>query len=690
MAAPSHATETKQNQRDQTRTVESDQLGRELAPAFGAQHSLLSLHRIIGNRAFDRALQSYLSVGTFADVGSDNNDQLSSPVAQPKGDINEPPSANEVLGYQGEMLDSKTRTDMESRFETNLSQVRIWTDSLAADSARIMRARAYTIGEDIVFAQGQYSPHTSRGRSLLTHELAHVMQWRNHRSVPRTNVSRDHAAEAEARKVATGEVKNPISSPGGLIQCSDMSDKVALADVIANPGTIAAVGFVKGFVEGAKSKIPDSAWTALRDKLNDPAELGQFIAGKTTGVPVGAAKDVVDLLKGIWELVKLGVEMSPTGIAYGELSALVHGTESPTVRRVKMVKEFLEGFYQFAVHVKNNPNFLFESGEGFGRIIGEEAGQWFSEDFVMSTPFDMGFKLGVIEGYIALEVAMLFLGPEELALKGISAAARAAKGTRLGQEVLRILEKIPALKKVLDAKRAAALAKEGSGVVKAEQELKAGTNLAEEGKQLEQSATKGIPEKTAPVSSPPTSKVETPKAPELPKEAQSPSKVEPSAKSSASPAKRADPKPFMNNALKNVSDSDHPLHNLVKPGKAGEGLDWNKTERITKGGKVQKGRYQGSETDPIVQAGHKDAHAARGKQEFMLEDADANQLSGQVIESKGAYSFKERVFVTKLDGSKGVWVERGSLEQWERLEVVPQGTLDRALKHPTTIEDLGK
>jgi Domain of unknown function (DUF4157) len=39
-----------------------------------------------------------------------------------------------------------------------------------------VEAAAYTIGHDIVFGAGQYAPATSRGRSLLAHELAHVVQ----------------------------------------------------------------------------------------------------------------------------------------------------------------------------------------------------------------------------------------------------------------------------------------------------------------------------------------------------------------------------------------------------------------------------------------------------------------------------------------------------------------------------------
>ncbi|MEZ4612670.1 MAG: DUF4157 domain-containing protein [Caldilineaceae bacterium] len=38
------------------------------------------------------------------------------------------------------------------------------------------RRRTYTLGRDIVFAPGRYSPHTPAGRTLLAHELTHVVQ----------------------------------------------------------------------------------------------------------------------------------------------------------------------------------------------------------------------------------------------------------------------------------------------------------------------------------------------------------------------------------------------------------------------------------------------------------------------------------------------------------------------------------
>ena len=57
-----------------------------------------------------------------------------------------------------------------------LSDVRIHTDSRAAESAKAVNARAYTIGRDVVFGKDEYQPNSLVGRQLLAHELAHVVQ----------------------------------------------------------------------------------------------------------------------------------------------------------------------------------------------------------------------------------------------------------------------------------------------------------------------------------------------------------------------------------------------------------------------------------------------------------------------------------------------------------------------------------
>lgn len=82
----------------------------------------------------------------------------------------------EVLRSPGQPLDRKAQEFMGSRFGHDFSRVRIHDDSRAAESARALDALAYTVGRDVVFGRGQYSPGTGEGRSLIAHEMVHVVQ----------------------------------------------------------------------------------------------------------------------------------------------------------------------------------------------------------------------------------------------------------------------------------------------------------------------------------------------------------------------------------------------------------------------------------------------------------------------------------------------------------------------------------
>lgn len=79
----------------------------------------------------------------------------------------------------GSPLPSQVRTDMESRFGQDFSDVRVHTGSAAHDSARSVNAHAYTVGSNIVFQRDRYDPESSDGRLTLAHELTHVVQQRS-------------------------------------------------------------------------------------------------------------------------------------------------------------------------------------------------------------------------------------------------------------------------------------------------------------------------------------------------------------------------------------------------------------------------------------------------------------------------------------------------------------------------------
>ncbi len=89
-----------------------------------------------------------------------------------------PPIVHEVLGSPGQPLDGQTRAAMEPRFGHDFSRVRVHNDARAAESARAVGARAYTVGSHVAFDAGLYAPGTREGHQLLAHELTHVVQQR--------------------------------------------------------------------------------------------------------------------------------------------------------------------------------------------------------------------------------------------------------------------------------------------------------------------------------------------------------------------------------------------------------------------------------------------------------------------------------------------------------------------------------
>ena len=152
------------------------------------------LHRYLGN--------SY--VQSLAGAGSVARQELAPP-----------PIVHEVLRSPGQPLDLPTRSVMESLFGADFSQVRIHTDTRAAESARALQARAYTLGRDIVFGSGQYQPYTSKGRQLLAHELVHTVQ------------------QSGTPKAVPGSLR--VSSPGdasetrGRTHCTRVTDWLVLS-----------------------------------------------------------------------------------------------------------------------------------------------------------------------------------------------------------------------------------------------------------------------------------------------------------------------------------------------------------------------------------------------------------------------------------------------------------------------------
>jgi hypothetical protein len=152
-------------------SVDGVRLGRRPAPAVASTEDLtlstsvaeppvlapsnaLKLQRVVGNAVVSQMVE-------------EGAEEAPSPVL-------------DVVGRGGgQPLDHDVRTEMEGRLGHDFSDVRVHTDGAAAASAKSVQARAYTVGNEIVFDNGHYQPGSESGRHTLAHELTHVVQQRS-------------------------------------------------------------------------------------------------------------------------------------------------------------------------------------------------------------------------------------------------------------------------------------------------------------------------------------------------------------------------------------------------------------------------------------------------------------------------------------------------------------------------------
>jgi hypothetical protein len=114
-----------------------------------------------------------------------------------------------ALGDAGSPMDAATRDFMEAKFGRDFGDVRIHTGSTAGQSARAVDALAYTLGSNVVFRSGEYSPGTESGRRLLAHELTHVIQQTGSGTAAGFAGSPAFAAPAVSRFAPTTIMREP-------------------------------------------------------------------------------------------------------------------------------------------------------------------------------------------------------------------------------------------------------------------------------------------------------------------------------------------------------------------------------------------------------------------------------------------------------------------------------------------------
>ncbi|BAZ50300.1 hypothetical protein NIES4103_29160 [Nostoc sp. NIES-4103] len=183
---------------------------------------------------------------------------------------------------------------MEKSFGTSFSDINVHTNSVQAKS---IGALAYTQGNNVHFAPGQYNPDSPSGQALLGHELTHVMQQRAGR-VPAptqskgTPINADPSLEKEAddmgAKAAQGELVQVPGGNGSLSPIQNSTEPVqcflpllmGAASMLGGPG-----GLLGGALGGAASGLAGG----LAGSGGPGGLMGGVLGGAASGLAGGLA-----------------------------------------------------------------------------------------------------------------------------------------------------------------------------------------------------------------------------------------------------------------------------------------------------------------------------------------------------------------------------------------------------------------
>ncbi len=229
----------------------------------------------------------------------------------------DPRSVMASLG-PGRALEGGVKGRLERAFGgASFGRVRVHTDAPAAAQAAHLSARAFTIGQHIAFAGGEYRPGTPPGDALIAHELAHTLQQRGAREVAR-------AAPREAERAADRAAAGALAAEYGEeapAWAPPRSEGLALrrcgapATYAEDPGLVSELGLelkqdpqlpagtdaLEGMhihyelVQGKLRKGGPIAavfqWRIILPGQSAPGPQSIYYPGNSTGLPVTAAGD---------------------------------------------------------------------------------------------------------------------------------------------------------------------------------------------------------------------------------------------------------------------------------------------------------------------------------------------------------------------------------------------------------------
>lgn len=200
-----------------------------------------------------------------------------------------------------------------------LDKVHIREDASADRSARLLRADAVAVGNQILFRHDRYAPSTERGRALIAHEVAHVVhQSQTGRPRPQRLVAGDVLSVQFTQAMAEAMSDDELSQQMQLLRVHLQSEPDD-AGAQENLAVLENLAYIR---QGTAHEAAPSA--AAPQQATQPAAAGPGVAPGPPSKTAGGA-----LTTG--EKVLIGVLIGAAIVGGIALIALSGGTAAPAV-----------------------------------------------------------------------------------------------------------------------------------------------------------------------------------------------------------------------------------------------------------------------------------------------------------------------------------------------------------------------
>jgi hypothetical protein len=271
-----------------------------------------------------------------------------SPRADRSSEISEPVGANiRAMQGGGAPLPASTRAIFEPRFGADFSHVRVHTGGRADATAKAISAKAFTVGSDIAFAGGQYSPDSREGQHLLAHELTHVLQ--------------QGAGAPGLNRQADGVEPAPAMRPGArIIQRAWYNFDIPFTDYQFDPsleGVKTAAGLVKDVAAEGLQWVVDEITSLVNSGI-------EWLSDRWNGIKAFASSAfnaARDSFANILEFIK-----NPFGVLADALMSLdAEAVQRAWARLSGLVSTVANGFKAVADNLLQGVNSIWNGINGF-------------------------------------------------------------------------------------------------------------------------------------------------------------------------------------------------------------------------------------------------------------------------------------------------------------------------------------